>query len=91
MSTLGKTGSGTGRSDSLVNNLGMSECGNYLLRHENAVTNRAVLTLGNTCVDTVGSDGLVNCLCMAVCLTLGRLTNDTGLCLGTGSILPGVA
>ena len=67
MLTFGKTGVFTIRSNSLVDNLGMTECRNFFLCYENLITYRAVLAFGKTGVFTIRSNSLVDNLGMTEC------------------------
>ena len=61
---LGEACFGTSRSDSLVDNLGMTQRVNNVLRNKDFAADRAVLTFGEACVGAIGFNSLVNDLGM---------------------------
>ena len=66
MLTLGKSRCGTSGFDGIVDDLGMSLCGNSLLSHKNSITYRTTLTLGQACFGTSRRNGVINDLSVTV-------------------------
>ena len=83
MLTGSKTRFGTGGSLSIINYNIVAECYNNILCNKHFVTNRAVLTFGETGICAIGINRSINYLSMTLCRSKFSITNGTNLCVKT--------